>query len=271
MKASLRLVAATLVALAWAGGTVQAQFWATEISNANPLNWFRFDDLSGTVADDQGSANMDATYVGGVVLGNPGLVGHAAAFDAGSHVFLGGANLATDWSVETIFKADTLNGDVSMGLVGANMTAVSDRVAIKAEQYFSTGQMGYTLTGVSDVTFWDAAAATPADFAHVVFVGQNSGLSLYVNGALVASNPTSVPLSRWALATSGILADGTAVDPLTGMIDELVIYDRALSTAEITAHFNAVPVPEPSSTLASALLLLFGAGSIRFIRKHKST
>lgn len=233
---------AALAALAWAQGTVQAD-WATEISGANPLNWFRFDDPPGTVADDQGSANMDGTYVGNVVLGNPGLVGQAAAFDTGGHVFLGGANLATDWTLESIFKADTVNGAVSMGLVGTDFAAASDRMAIKAEQWDSTGRMGYTLFGVVDVTFADPLAATPADFAHVVFVGQSSGVSLYVNGAFVASDATSTPLARWALATGAIRADSTLIDPLTGLIDELVIYDRALSIEEISAHFTAVPEP----------------------------
>ncbi len=240
-----------LAALAWAQGNVHAQ-WAAEISNANPLNWFRFEEISGAAANDQGSANMDGTYVGSVVLGNSGLVGHAAAFDAGSYVFLGGANLTTDWTLETIFKADTVNGGVSMGLVGTDFTAASDRMAIKAEQWNSTGQMGYTRFGVLDVTFAGAAAATPADYAHVVFVGQAaSGVSLYVNGAFAASDVTSTPLARWALAAAAVRADGTLIDPLTGMIDEIVIYDRALSASEILAHYNAIP--EPSVWLLGVL------------------
>lgn len=233
---------AALAALTWVPCSLGAD-WASEISNANPLNWFRFDDLSGTVADDQGSANMDGTYVGSVGLGNPGLVGRAAAFDAGSHVFLGGANLATDWTLETIFKADTVNGGVSMGLVGTDFAAASDRMAIKAEQWDSTGQMGFTRFGVVDVTFAGSLAATPADFAHVVFVGQNSGVSLYVNGALAGSDAASTPLARWALGAGAIRADGTLVDPLTGMIDEMVFYSRALSPSEISAHYSAIPEP----------------------------
>ena len=217
--------------------------WATEISNANPLNWFRFDELSGTTANDLGSANIDGTYVGAVGFGNAGLVGGAAAFDAGSHVYLGAANVATDWTLEAIYKADTVAGGVSMGLVGANFAAPSDRMAIKAEQWNETGQMGYTVFGVVDVTFTDSLAATPASFAHVVFVGQSSGVSLYVNGALAGSDATATPLARWALGTGAIRADNTLVDPLTGLIDEVVIYGRALSPAEISAHYSAIPEP----------------------------
>jgi len=238
-------------------GTLGAD-WASTIISANPLNWFRFDDLSGTVAQDEGSANMDGTYVGSVGLGQPGLVGYAVAFDAGSHVFLGQPNVPTDWTLETIFKADTVTGGVSMGLVGTDFAAASDRMALKAEQWNSTGQMGYTRFSVVDVTFADSQAATPADFAHVVFVGQNSGVSLYVNGSLAESATTSTPLARWAIGAGAIRADGTPVDPLTGMIDELVIYNRALSPEEISAHYYST-IPEPtvvSLGVLGGLLLL---------------
>lgn len=252
---------AMLAALALASGSVRAD-WASEVSGANPLNWFRFEEPSGTVAADQGAANLDGTYVGNVVLGSPGLVGSAAAFDAGGHVFLGGANVTTDWTLETIFKADTVNGGVSMGLVGTDFAASSDRMAVKAEQWNSTGQLGYTRFGVVDVTFTDTLAATPADFAHVVFVGQASGVSLYVNGAPAGSDATSSPLARWALAAAAIRADSTLVDPLTGLIDELVIYDRALSLSEISAHYGAIPEPNVASLglLGGIALLGFRCG-----------
>ncbi len=112
--------------------------------------------------------------------------------------------------------------------------------------------MGYTKFGVVDVTFADTLAATPADFAHVVFVGQTSGVSLYVNGAPAGSDTASSPLARWALAAGAIRADGTLVDPLTGVIDELVIYDRALSPAEISAHY-ALAIPEPNTAFLGLL------------------
>jgi len=237
--------------------------WASEISSGNPLNWFRFDEVSGTVANDIGSANLDGTYTGTVVLGSPGPLGNAAAFNGAGHVFLGGANLATDWTLEAVFKADTVAGGVSMGLVGTDFAATANRMAIKAEQWNSTGQMGYTLFGVTDVTLTGPAAATPADFAHVVFVGRSTGVSLYVNGALAGSDATTTPLARWALATGAVRADGTLVDPLTGVIDELVIYDRALSVSEISAHLAVIPEPTAVSLAVLGGLVVFSARSRR--------
>lgn len=240
---------AAFAVLSWAQDGARAD-WAAEISDANPVNWFRFEDSLATVANDQGSADMNGTYEGSVVLGNPGLVGQAASFNTGGHVFIGGANLAADWTLETIFKASTGSGGFSMGLIGVDYATTSDRMAIKAEQANWTGQLGYTRFGVVDVTFSEAAAATPVDFAHVVFVGQNTGVSLYVNGAFVGADATSTSLARGVIAAGAILPGGTISDPLTGMIDELVIYDRALSSSEISAHFSSIPEPSVLTSLA---------------------
>ncbi len=235
--------------------------WVSEITAANPLHWFRFEETSGATADDQGSADANGTYVGGVTLATPGLVGNAASFDGAGHVLIGGPNLATDWTLEAIFSADIENGGVSQGLIGADFASADARTAIKAEQWNETGQLGYTAFGVVDVTFTDAAAATPADFTHVVMVGDSAGVTLYVNGASAGTGATSAVLSRHAIGTGAVRADGTLVDGLTGAIDELVIYDRALDAAEIGAHYASIP--EPSSWV----LLVFGFAAL--IRRRR--
>lgn len=235
--------AAAVAALVLAQSTARAD-WASQITGSNPLDWYQFNELSGTVANDHGSANLNGTYVGGFTLGVQGPLGGAVSFNGtNGYVRLGAANLTGDWTVESIFKADTVKGGVSMGLMGADFAATSNRMALKAEQWNSTERLGYTLFGVTDVTLTNLAAATPTDFKHVVFVAQNTGVSLYVNGALAASNTTGAPLSRWVLGAGALRADGTLVDPLYGVMDELVIYNRALSPAEITAHFTVIPEP----------------------------
>jgi hypothetical protein len=229
--------------------TVRAD-WNSEISGANPVHWFGFEETSGTAADDKGSANIDGTYNGPVTLGTAGLVGNAATFDGTGHVFLGAPDLAADWTVEAIFKADTVTGGASMGLMGSDFTA-TPRMAIKADQWNKTGKLGYTVFGVVDVTL---AADTPADFTHVAFVGTGSGVEVFVNGASAGSDAVATPLSRWILGAGAIQANGTLVDGLTGAIDELVIYDRALSSAEISSHFAAVPEPAAFSLMLLAML-----------------
>ena len=76
--------------------------WFNAIGHSAPLNWFAFEETSGDLAFDFGSAAMDGTYTNGVTLGEPGLVGFAASFDGvDDYVDVGGADLEdTDWTVE---------------------------------------------------------------------------------------------------------------------------------------------------------------------------
>ncbi|MEZ6119358.1 MAG: LamG domain-containing protein [Pirellulaceae bacterium] len=237
---------AALVLLA--SGTVRAD-WNSVITADSPLHWFNFED-AGATADDLGSADADGTYAGGVTLGSAGLVGGAASFDGTGHVLVGGADLTGDWTVETIFKADTVNGGASMGIMGADFTAAS-RMALKAEQWNSTERLGFTVFGVVDVT---TEVPTPSDYSHVAFVGTSAGVSVFVDGVESGSSDVATALSRYVLGAGAIRADGSLVDGLTGSIDELVIYDRALSAGDIAAHYAAVP--EPSS------VVLIGLGTL---------
>jgi hypothetical protein len=243
------------------GHSVRAD-WNSTISGATPLHWYTFEETTGTTATDQGSGGLHGTYTGTVGLDQAGLVGRSASFDGTSYVLLGGANLAGDWTVEAIFKADTETGGVSMGLMGADFAAATGRMGIKAEQWESTGQLGYTVFGVVDVTFTDAAAATPSDYAHVALVGTAAGVELFVNGVSAGSDVTATELSRHVLGAGAVRDDASALDGLTGAIDELVIYDRALSAGDIAAHHAAIPEP------SAAILALLGLGSLLAFRNR---
>lgn len=257
-----RVTVLPCVLLLFAVGHANAD-WNSVISADNPLHWFAFEEAEGaTTADDQGSADVNGTFAGAVGLQVDGLVGKAASFDGASNVLVSGPNLVTDWTVEAIFQADTVNGGVSMGLLGADFAATTPRTALKAEQWNETEQLGYTAFGVVDETFAGDGAKSPAELSHVVFVGTGSGVELFVNGASVATGATSAELSRFVIGAGAVREDGTLVDGLTGVIDDLVIYDRALSAGDVSAHYAAIP--EPASVSLALLGLL---GLLRFRRR----
>jgi hypothetical protein len=230
-------LATTIFLLSWTTPTYAD--WVSTVTAASPLHWWRFEETDGDSADDVGSADVDGLYSGEFDLGVPGLVGTAAGFSGAGYVLIEEEDLESDWTVEAIFYADVENGATSQGLIGA-LTFNDPRMAIKAEQWDSTGVLGYTLFGVVDISF---GADTPADFAHVVIVGSDAGVELYVEGEFIGFNATTTPLSRHVLAAGQENASGGLVDPLTGAIDELVIYDRALTAEEVEQHYAAILTP----------------------------
>lgn len=218
--------------------------WASTIAAENPLHWFQFEETSGTTAVDSGSAGANGVYENGVTLGQPGVVGLGARFDGvDDHVFVDGPDLTGDWTAEFIVAVG--DGGASQGLKG------SPTMALKAEQWNDTGTIGYTNFGVVDV---DLGVPMPSELSHVVFVQTGAGVDLYVNGALAANDATTAVLGRQVIGAGRRNADLSIVDPLDGIIDELVAYDRALSADTIAAHYAAIP--EPSSIVLAGLAAL---------------
>jgi hypothetical protein len=97
------------------GGIVRAgiENWQNAINASNPLNWYRFNEITGTNCIDYGSEKLNGTY-DGVISGQEGFFGPATAvlfdatvrsmtdFEAGSP-----SNLTFDWTVEYILKITT--------------------------------------------------------------------------------------------------------------------------------------------------------------------
>jgi hypothetical protein len=91
--------------------------------------------------------------------------------------------------------------------------------------------------------FNNANEATPSltvsinTWYHVVAVINNSALTLYVNGASVASAVGTVAQSGFMMGNNGT----NGVQAFAGYIDDFRIYNRILSATEITALYNQTP------------------------------
>ena len=169
--------------------------------------------------------------------------------------------LSGDRSFEFIYNAGV--GGASQALMGSQ-DPVSGVQGLKADQWNATGFFGMTDFGVADYTS-SAAMIRNAD-TRVVYSSNGVDTLLYVNGAQVFT------FAGVDLTMTGLNAIGAASTPghaaffdnLAGTVLGFASYDSALSAAEVSAHFNAFVIPEPTVT---GLALLAGMAALRRRRK----
>jgi hypothetical protein len=211
--------------------------WTSTIAASNPLNWYRLDETSGPTVFDYGSEGLHGTYGTGIhapTLGVPGLVGTAVAFDGNRrNILLNGSDLTGDWSAEFVLKKTGSKFSAEL-LRGPPLASPSTH--LKLEQYPDTHQVGYTQSFQADHVFSPPVIAPIGQFIDLVYVKTAAEMKLYVNGVLRGSNSSPIVLSRYQFG------DTENESPLA-VVDEIVVYNRALSAAEVASHFRAIPEP----------------------------
>jgi hypothetical protein len=205
-----------------------------------------FNEGFGSVTGDTSGNNHTATMTGVTwVDGRPGF-GKAASFAASAFVRvpdradldLGSAGTVSAWIQPTI--TDSFTGIVHKGAL-ANFTDEA-----YSFQFGNTpGQPTLYVNGTSSSRSVAGAVLSPANAWHFVAATWDAaGLKMYVDGVLSGSTTGGVI----AIASPGDLYIGSQFPngyPLTGLIDEVRLYSRALTQAEIqtdmTTPIGAAP------------------------------
>ncbi len=159
-----------------------------------------------------------------------GKIGRGWKFN-GSNAYLtnNAGSLAVPWTLSLWVNRQNASG-VSAGLLS------DGAYSLKLEQYNLTRQVGLTVFGVGDYTF---GYATPlSTWTHLVFVGTSTGTTLYANGTQVGSLTNSIPLPRKYFGADYVTSTGNLLDYILGTVDEVIIFNRALSTTEISTLYN---------------------------------
>src|SRR6185436_10363105 len=140
----------------------------------------------------------------------------------------------------------TLSNFLGLGPKDAitNSTEVYLRIEGNGASY-AVGSAQYDNSTGLTTTYEATAPVPPADLGgsswiHLVGSYDGANWKLYRNGALVATQASAtralaVNGADWAVGSTG---NGWA-DPFAGNIDEVAIYDHALSAAQIQGHYNA--------------------------------
>lgn len=296
----LAALVALVAALGWpATQEIQAAaIYPNVIQAANPVGYWRLDETSGpAVNSGSAGASLNGTYnnfptgvrgVTGLITDSPDTAaqfnglqtasGSTITDTSGMNTAVGGVSnpFAGDWSIEAWFVRTAQHqwSAIFSNNLGGNTAPIMTFID-------NTNQLGVNGTGVTaNNVSVDLGVSSLGErvYAVITKTGGNlagtSNLSVYanVNGTwLPTATGTNVGWSFTPQDGYYIGRHYTAVAQLhEGTIDEVAIYNRALSLAEINAHFVAgfepnPPAPEPSTALLCSLALI---GS-QMVRRRK--
>jgi hypothetical protein len=202
---------------------------ATLQLRTQPVLYFRFDETSGTTTQDHSGLNNNGTLVGGVthVGGLPGF-GNGLHFDSTGYVTAADATSLDPQfqiTVSAWINADTWSGGNRRILQKGN----SDNQYRLLEE---GGVLKWDLAGIGTVT---AALPSTGVWHNVTGTYDGKTIVLYVDGTAVASQAASGQLAVTSDPLTVATKNGTATtgDNFIGTIDEVRVYQRALSAAEV--------------------------------------
>jgi hypothetical protein len=226
--------------------------YSTTVKSDAPWEYWRLGEASGTTAADSSGNGHTGLYQGsiaysqtGAITGDPNKavrLGGTAPSDG--YVTSGSTTAVTNpqtFSLELWFKTTTTAGGKLIGF-GSSRTGTSahyDRHIYMT----NNGRLVFgTWTGSATV-ITTTAAYNNGLYHHVVATLSSFGMRLYVDGALVGSNPNTLAesykgywrvggdaLSHWPNQPTNRYFKGT--------VDEVAVYTIALTASQVSDHFT---------------------------------
>ena len=212
------------------------------------VSWWPGDGHSNDiVGSNHGALTGDATFA-------PGMVGQAFSFDGvDDHVqVLNSPNLSprNEITVEAWYRPVSFTGNGNNGIVDKAYPSHTDpfyqyHLGVSGNQYLDhPGSFQFYVTAGETLfpvgtgpNFW-----TPGNWYHIAGIYDGSHVKLFVNSVLIDSRPASGDMTDYGKnVLIGAMSGGSipGIDFLPGDINEVAIYNRDLSDAEIKAIYNA--------------------------------
>lgn len=133
--------------------------------------------------------------------------------------------------------------------------------------YLSAGTSGY---GYSGSGFLTSSSLADNNWHQLIttYDAENQKQNIYLNGTFIGQGTATFNLNPASLFTMGssIYVSDNGPAGFSGLIDDVRVYSRSLSSSEISTLYATESVPEPSALS----LLAFGLGGLAMMRRRRS-
>lgn len=225
----------------------------------NLIRYYKFEETSGSTVVDA-TTNSNGTYNGTYTVNQTGKISKSTLYNTG-YADLGQlpANFTTN-SVSFWFKIN--------GYIGGHVDMIAQfcwqnyYIRLFAHEYLSpTNTLFFDISGTSG-GYNAGFAPNTGTWYHIVMITSGNICYIYINGSLAASKSAATySPGAYNKTTLGVGWQTSSVDGAycNCNVDELAIWDRALTTTEVAELYNSgngYEIPLSETTNASFLLLM---------------
>ncbi|MCA9248782.1 MAG: PEP-CTERM sorting domain-containing protein, partial [Planctomycetales bacterium] len=281
----LTFAVASVTLLSFSSVASAGYLYSNTVLADGPVGYWRLDETTATAVNSgSGGAGINGTYtnfpsgvqgVSGLINANNnaaanfnGVQGATGSQVTGSGISTaaGGSNpFQNDWTIEAWFVRNSQNQ--WSGIFSNNNGSVGAPIMTFIDNTHSIGINGAGITAANVGLDLGAGSIGEKVYAVITKTGGNAdsaaALTIYANVGGTWLTPATGTNAGWALAPGDGFYVGRHYTGGTqlhdGIIDEVAIYDFALSAEQITAHYNAgasFAAPEPSTLLMGCVGLL---------------
>jgi Concanavalin A-like lectin/glucanases superfamily len=233
------------------GGSAALQQYVAAVLKDGPIAYWHMDIASGLTIPDETNNGHDL-----ILQGSGWTLGAAGAISGSPSIHFDGAHASAIATLSDAFAFDhgaKLSIECWASWDGAS-AGQSDEQSIISQIDNLPFDGGYTPNGFNlyvtrsaastHFSYWhvhggaDLQGTIPSGFVHYVATFHGNNANLYVNGTMITPNKAGGTIDpRMSPFTVGASSAGGLSFP--GSIDELAVYDQALTLAQVAAHLQA--------------------------------
>jgi hypothetical protein len=236
--------------------------YSTTILADSPVGYWRLHETTGTSAVDSSGNGYDYTYSGSYTLNQSGpLTGETSRAVYFNDGYLTRATAAAlhpgdSISIEAWVKRTT----VTFGTQCFYDPAANEGVF----KYNATDKLVIRKDSVADIFTTTASFTDTSDFHHVVFTKNGSAYHVYVDGADQAGTDAGNQTLVASTAAPIFFSDSSLTDYLYAHVSELALYDYALTSGQVAAHYAAATSSVPAWTTPADTVSMSSTPELKF-------